>query len=155
MGNRPLTLHSIQLLLAHSFYKMSGQKLQAGSEVHEFWVYGQKPSRCCTTEYLCPNPSDLLTSLKADQNNLHLTSYLSSFLLHLQALEMGIPAHPASVFLQSFPPRLLWRVSLLPYAPSATGQLTELDSSCPYSVLSCFCNESFLLALQTDSVLLF
>lgn len=56
-----------------------------------FGFSGQKSGRCCTTEYLFPNPSHLLSSFKAYQNNLKMTS----FLLHLQVLGMGIPAHLA------------------------------------------------------------
>lgn len=64
-----------------------------GSEAHELWFTGQNPSRSCTVEYLFPEPSHLLTSFKAYQNNLKLTSYLDSLLPHLQVLGTGIPAH--------------------------------------------------------------
>lgn len=98
MGNRLLTLQKAQLLLAHSSY--SAEAPGSGFMVlrpMSFRFSGQNPSRSSTAEYLFPKPSRLLTSFKAYQNNLKLTSYLDSFLPHLQVLGTGIPAHlPAS-----------------------------------------------------------
>lgn len=98
MGNRLLTLQKAQLLLAHSSY--SAEAPGSGFMVlrpMSFRFSSQNPSRTSTAEYLFPKPSHLLTSFKAYQNNLKLTSYLDIFLPHLQVLGTGIPAHlPAS-----------------------------------------------------------
>lgn len=94
MRNRHLTLQAAQRLLAHSSY--SAEATGSGFVVLRSTSFGftsQNPSRSCTVEYLFPKPSHLLTSSKAYQNNLKLTSYLDSFLLHLQVLGTGIPAH--------------------------------------------------------------
>lgn len=95
MGNRHLTLQTAQQLLAHS--SCSAEAAGSGFVVLRPRSFSQNPSRSCTEEYLFPKPSHLLTSSKAYQNNLKLTSYLDSFLPHLQVLGTGIPAHlPAS-----------------------------------------------------------
>lgn len=93
MGNRHLTLQTAHWLLAHS--SSSAEATGSGFVVltHELWFTGQNPSRSCTVEYLFPEPSHLLTSFKAYQNNLKLTSYLDSLLPHFQVLGTGIPAH--------------------------------------------------------------
>lgn len=83
-----------QLLLAHSSYSAEapGSEFMALRPM-SFRFSGQNPSRSSTVEYLFPKPSHLLTSFKAYQNNLKQTSYLDSFLPHLQVLGTGIPAH--------------------------------------------------------------
>lgn len=94
MGNRHLTLQTAQRLLTHS--SCSAEATGSGFMVlrpTRFGFTSQNPSRSCTLEYLFPKPSHLLTSSKAYQNNLKLTSYLDSFLPHLQVLGTEIPAH--------------------------------------------------------------
>lgn len=92
VGRRSPTLHTGQLLLAHSFCTMTGQKLWRGSEVSKLWV------SCSGAQQVLHQKVSFSWSISSAHQLqsllvLKTISYLHSFLCYLQVLRTGIPAH--------------------------------------------------------------